>query len=66
MHAIGNCAFCGNLFDFNPHLVPVLVIDGMREPVCRECIEHANPMRIKLGLEPIAILPGAYEPEEIQ
>jgi hypothetical protein len=66
MHAIGNCIFCGDIFDFNPNLVPSLVIDGEREPVCRACIEQANPMRVELGLEPITILPGAYEPEEVQ
>ena len=36
----------------------------MREPICRECIEKANPLRHENGLEEVVIHPMAYEPEE--
>jgi hypothetical protein len=47
---------------YNPHKVPSIRHNGFREPVCRECIEHANPIRVKNGLEPFKIDPQAYEP----
>lgn len=47
---------------FNPHLVPSIVVNGTREPLCRPCVEAANPRRVARGLAPIAVLPGAYEP----
>ena len=60
------CYCCHNLMAYNPHKVPSIRINGIREPVCRSCIERVNPMRVKNGLAPIEILPGAYEsiPEE--
>lgn len=67
------CISCGSLFGFNPELVPSIrarQVEGRlvedpaapREAVCRRCIERANPVRVKNGLEPINILPGAYDP----
>jgi hypothetical protein len=37
---------------------------GARAPICRECVERANPRRIENGLPPIVILEGAYEAVE--
>jgi len=37
---------------------------GAREPICRKCVERANPERIANGLPPIVILEGAYEAVE--
>lgn len=59
--AMGTCVCCGHLFSFNPVKVPSIRIDGERQPVCRTCIEHANPERIKNGMEPIIPDPEAYE-----
>ena len=58
------CGVCHKPMSFNPHLVPSArgTPDGPREPICRQCIETANPKRIERGLPPIKILPGAYEP----
>ena len=53
---IGHCLGCKRQIVFNPVRVPSL----NNEPVCRECIEKANPIRIKNGLEPITIHPDAY------
>jgi hypothetical protein len=44
--------------------VPSININGTRQPLCRSCIEVANPIRVENGLEPIEILPGAYEASE--
>jgi len=49
---------------FHPNLVPSLRINGTREPICRTCIDVANPIREEKGLAPITILPAAYEPAE--
>lgn len=63
---IATCVRCSRPFMCNPHKVPSVRIDGKREPICRACVEFANPIRIEKGLPPIEILPGAYEalPEE--
>lgn len=60
--AHGNCIGCGKVFSFNPARVPSSsAVTGKREPICLECVERLNPIRIKNGLEPIVPLPGAYE-----
>jgi len=56
------CFGCGVTFSFNPHKVPSIRHEGERRPVCRACVEIANPQRIKNGLEPIVIHPDAYSP----
>jgi len=52
------------MFTFNPDLVPSIRVTGFREPVCRSCVEEVNPVRVAKGLDPIQILPGAYDPTE--
>jgi len=65
MIATGCCISCGRVFMFNPHRVPsTSAITGRREPVCEPCMAAINRKRAEMGLEPFAILPGAYEPEE--
>jgi len=61
--AMGRCFACGTVFGFNPVRVPSIrsPATGQKEPICRACIERANPMRIKNGLPPIEIQPDAYE-----
>jgi len=58
------CIGCGRVFGFNPLRVPSLPVNGDRKPICRDCVERVNPMRIKNGLEPIVPLPDAYEAVE--
>lgn len=62
--AFAPCASCGLPFGFNPHLVPSVrrTPEGPREPICRGCVERANPVRRERGLDEIRVLPGAYEP----
>lgn len=58
---VGFCFTCRRLFTFNPVLVPSLLINGVKEPVCAACCDAVNPGRIAAGLEPIIPLPGAYD-----
>ncbi len=59
--AAGHCYGCGRLFTFNPELVPSVRVEGSREPICGSCVGAANPRREENGLEPIRVLPGAYD-----
>lgn len=65
MLATAHCFGCRMLFSFNPDLVPSITVNGSREPICKHCVERANPRRIERGLEPILVLPGAYEAQEV-
>jgi len=65
MLATAPCVHCKQLFSFNPDLVPSVRVNGIKEPICKACVLWANPKRIAKGLEPIRILPGAYEPQEV-
>ena len=72
MIATSECIGCGGLFSYNPELVPSIRLNenrepdpnGKREPICRNCVERVNPVRVSRGLKPIEIVPGAYEPNE--
>lgn len=73
MMAHSRCIRCGQLFSYNPELVPSIRLNakrqpdpnGTREPICKECVERVNPLRIKNGLDPIVILDGAYDAQEV-
>ena len=65
----GPCISCRRIFSYNPNHVPSVRMkngredpSGTREPICRHCVERANPIRIKNGLPPITPHPEAYEP----
>ena len=58
----GSCVGCGKTFAYNPHRVPSIKVKGIREPLCRNCVEEVNPLRLKKGLPKIYIHPEAYEP----
>ncbi len=60
---VSSCYTCRAVISFNPHRVPsVRDGEGVRQPVCRKCIEKANPIRKEKGLPEITIHPDAYEP----
>jgi hypothetical protein len=65
MYVLGDCWSCGRLFMFSAERVPSIVIDGERQPVCESCITLANEERKAKGMPVIAVLPGAYEPDEV-
>lgn len=60
--AFGACFGCGRMFAFNPVYVPSIPINGVKQPICLDCVNIANPRRIKNGLAPIVPHPEAYEP----
>jgi len=55
------CYGCHRPFSFNPNLVPSIRINDVRQPICQDCVEQANPLRERNGLPKIEILPGAYD-----
>ncbi len=67
------CIACNNLAAGNPHTVPSirakrspdgkLITDPSypREPICQNCMEAANAVRVEMGLEPHPIAPDAYQ-----
>lgn len=61
---MGPCIGCGNYFSFNPDRVPSVRLNGVREPICKICVETSNPLREEKGMDPITILPGAYDPAD--
>lgn len=63
---IGSCVNCKKIFSFNPDLVPSVRVNGSKEPICKTCVEWANPIRKAKGLPEAVVLPGAYDvsPEE--
>lgn len=61
VQAFSACAGCRQVFFYNPVRVPSIRINGVREPICRACVERVNPRRIANGLAPIVPLPGAYD-----
>lgn len=62
--AIGACYGCKYPFNFNPHKVPSIRINGVREPVCKFCMDRANEARLEQGLPLHTIHPDAYEPAQ--
>jgi hypothetical protein len=57
MACVGSCMCCGRVFSFNPNKVPS--ING--EPICKDCVDKANPIRVAKGLKPITYGKDAYE-----
>ena len=62
--AFGLCAQCKQPFGFNPVRVPSVRVNGEKEPVCKLCIDRANPIRKERGLPEFTVHPDAYEPVE--
>ncbi|MCK5018122.1 MAG: hypothetical protein KAS32_13780 [Candidatus Peribacteraceae bacterium] len=57
---VGRCIGCGRPFSFHPNKVPSLTVKGIREPVCKACVDRANPIRKEKGLPPITYSEDAY------
>lgn len=68
------CYACHQPFSYHPNKVPSirvpgLIVDGAplsgpREPICRSCMDFVNEVRVRDGLPPHPIQPGAYEPAD--
>lgn len=54
-----SCCNCKSLIAFNPHKVPSLMINGVREPLCEGCAIRWNQLHPE-NARPIQ--EGAYEP----
>jgi hypothetical protein len=54
----GTCCSCRRIISFNPHKVPSLLINGTRQPICRQCAERWNVLHPEIA-KPIQ--DGAYE-----
>jgi len=59
---IAPCAGCGRPFYFNPHKVPSIRINGVKEPVCARCMAHVNTVRREAGVPELTVHPDAYGP----
>ena len=58
---LGACGNCGNTFTFNPVKVPsVRDSQGIRQPICQECMTEANKQRADNGIQPFTIPDDAY------
>ena len=61
--AFAACFSCGRFFGFNPTRVPsIRDREGIRQPLCRVCVDKANVVRRAFGQEPFIISVDAYEP----
>jgi len=60
MQLIAECCNCHRLFTSNPATVPT----ANGQPICKRCVEWANPIRIARGLAPIPVAPDSYGSEE--
>lgn len=59
---MSECFGCKRAFMYNPIHVPSLRVKNVRQPVCLDCVNKVNPVRIKNGLAPIIPHRDAYEP----
>lgn len=58
------CVNCKTVFGFNPMYVPSLTWQGVKQPICLNCITLINPRRIANGLPAIVPHHQAYEPAD--
>lgn len=57
------CLNCNRVFGYNPHKVPSILVNGVKEPVCLDCIEAENARREANDLELLPEPhPEAYQP----
>lgn len=65
MSVIADCIACGRKISCNPNFVPSIRVNGIKEPLCKNCFKRWNEIhRVSKGLEPIPLHPEAYESEE--
>ena len=59
---MGYCFTCGGFMTFNPVRVPsIRDANGVRQPVCKGCIDRANIERAKTNMPPLTHAEDAYE-----
>jgi hypothetical protein len=57
------CFGCHQIFSYNPLRVPSIrdPHTGTKKPICPDCVQRVNPLRVKNGLPPIEPFPDAYD-----
>lgn len=60
--AMSGCLVCHDVFCYNPHKVPSHRVNGVREPICNNCMIAINAVRQENGIPPLYIDPDAYDP----
>jgi hypothetical protein len=65
VYVLGPCFGCCRVFAFNADLVPSIRHEGVKQPICQDCVDTVNPQRVANGLDPIVVRPGAYQPQEV-
>lgn len=64
--ALGPCWACRNPFWFNPEWVPSVRDDnGVKQPICANCMAQVNEIRRNEGMQPVTIHPLAYKEQEV-
>lgn len=60
------CVRCKQPFTCSPTKVPSIRVGGKgpREPVCPECFEVLNNLRVEMGLPKWTLPKGAYEADD--
>ncbi len=61
MSDTGECVVCQQAFRFNADLVPTVLVNGVKEPICQACAERANAAR----MEPKPTLREVWGPKGI-
>jgi hypothetical protein len=61
MFVAGRCAACQTFITFNPDLVPSIRVNGVKEPLCPECVAKWE----QIHGQKVNIHPEAYEPQEV-
>ena len=56
------CVVCKELFGYNPNRVPSITIKGVKQGICRKCIEMANEVFREKNEPEFEIHPDAYGP----
>ncbi len=55
------CCNCKNIFSFHPNKVPSIRINGIREPICKTCVDRSNVERKEKGMPLITYTSDAYQ-----
>ena len=56
----GPCYVCSTIFAFNTERVPSFMENGIRHPICLDCITLVNAERKQNGLPEWEIYPDSY------
>lgn len=56
------CLCCSRTFMYNPMRVPSFRVNGVREPICRQCFDDINEKRKAHGLPVFERHADAYDP----